>query len=125
MSGDLQIRQVSDRAAMRRFIELPARLYRGDANWVPALRSAEWKMFREKTAFFAQATMGLFVAERAGQAVGRIAAIENRGHNEHYRDKVGFFGYFECVQDTEAAQGLVAEAARWLTERGLTAMRGR
>jgi hypothetical protein len=124
MNGELQIKPVRDRSAMRRFIEVPARLYKGDPNWVPALRSAEWKMFGEKTAFFAQATMGLFVAERGGMPVGRIAAIENRGHNEHYQDKVGFFGYFECVKDAEAAQELVAEAARWLTERGLTSMRG-
>jgi hypothetical protein len=124
MNGDLQIKPVCDRASMRRFIDVPARLYRGDPHWVPALRSAEWKMFGRKTAFFAQAVMGLFVAERSGVPVGRIAAIQNRAHNKHYQDHVGFFGFFECAADSAAAQALVAEAARWLTARGLTSMRG-
>ena len=33
------------------------------------------------------------VAYQDGKPVGRIAAIENRAHNQYYKDKVGFFGF--------------------------------
>ena len=66
----------------------------------------------------------LFLALRDGKPVGRIAAIENRAHNEFHKDRVGFFGFFECMNDQEAANALFAAAETWLTSRGLDTMRG-
>ena len=40
---------------------------------------------------------------RNGRVVGRVAAIIDRLHNEHYGDRTGFFGFFECEDDPEAA----------------------
>ena len=62
----ITVERIASHKPSRGYIDLPYALYGKDPNWVPALRSAEWKMFGEKTAFFAQATMGLFVAERSG-----------------------------------------------------------
>lgn len=59
-----------------------------------------------------------------GEVVGRIAAIENRQHNRYYNDKIGFFGFFECVDNQEVANALFDAAAGWLRDRGLTLMRG-
>jgi hypothetical protein len=56
--------------------------------------------------------------------VGRIAAIENRAHNNFHDDRVGFFGFFECKEDQEAANGLFAAAETWLRARRLDTMRG-
>lgn len=125
MSGRLDIREVTDRRSRKRFARLPFDLYRDDPNWVPAMRSAEAKLFACKTAFFEHAQMALFLAERAGTVVGRVAAIHNTAHNDHYGDRVGFFGFFECrPDDTEAAVALIARAERWLAERGLAVIRG-
>jgi hypothetical protein len=124
MNGELQITQVGGGGELRQFVDLPEHLYRGDPNWVPQLRSSEFKLFRKKTAFFAQADMALFLARRGGQPVGRIAAIQNKAHNNHYQDSVGFFGYFECADDPEAAKGLITRAEEWLKGRGLTRIRG-
>ena len=54
---------------------------------------------REKNPFFEHAEAEYFLAERDGEVVGRIAAISNRLHNETHGDRVGFFGFFECVDD--------------------------
>jgi hypothetical protein len=124
MKGNLNIREVDGGGELRQFVDLPEHLYRGDPNWVPALRSSEFKLFRQKTAFFAQAEMALFLAWREGRPVGRIAAIHNKAHDNHYQDTVGFFGYFECADDAEAAKGLLARAEEWLKGRGLTRIRG-
>ena len=61
---------------------------------------------------------------RDGNLVGRIAAIENRAHNEFHGDRVGFFGFFECRNDPEAATALATAAESWLRTRGLETMRG-
>lgn len=58
------------------------------------------------------------------EVLGRIAAIHNRAHNEAHQDSVGFFGFFECVDDQDVAQALFETAGEWLATRGLTTMRG-
>ena len=74
--------------------------------------------------FYRQADRMLFVARRQGKPVGRIAAIENRAHNAFHQDRVGFFGFFESVDDGGVAGSLFAAAEEWLRSRGLTSMRG-
>jgi len=74
--------------------------------------------------FYQDAEIELWTAERGGRAVGRIAAIENRAHNRTHDDKVGFFGFFECEDETETADALFSTASLWLSRRGLDRMRG-
>ena len=74
--------------------------------------------------FYERAARALFIARRDGKAVGRIGAIENRAHNEFHNDRVGFFGFFESVDDPEVARALFEAAERWLRARGLTSVRG-
>ncbi|MCY2926004.1 MAG: N-acetyltransferase [Planctomycetota bacterium] len=125
MPSDLVIRRVEGARARKRFAHLPWRLYRGDAHWAPPLAGAQAKVLAGRTPFFERAEMSLFLAERGGEALGRIAAIHNRAHNEHYRDTTGFFGFFECdAWDVEAAAGLFDAAEGWLAARGLTTLRG-
>jgi hypothetical protein len=56
--------------------------------------------------------------------VGRIAAIENRAHNEFHGDRTGFFGFFESVDDQGVADLLFRVAGDWLAARGLTSVQG-
>lgn len=74
--------------------------------------------------FYRGAERVLFIARRNGRLVGRIAAIENRAHNAFHEDRVGFFGFFESVDDAEVARALVDAARAWLHRRGLSTMRG-
>lgn len=125
MNAGLTIRRVGDRRGQRRFLDLPFGLYRNHPYWVPPLRRAQAKILAGTTAFFDRAEMALFLAERDRRAVGRIAAIHNRAHNDHHNDRVGFFGFFECdPADADASGGLFDHAERWLAERGLVSVRG-
>jgi len=125
MNGSLQILPVRTARRRRQFRGFPYAKYAGNPYWVAPLRTTQAKLFRKKPRFFDRADMALFLALRAGRVVGRIAAIENRAHNEHYGDKLGFFGFFECIDDDkEAAGGLVDAAGEWLAARGLQHMRG-
>jgi len=75
--------------------------------------------------FFEHAEVQLFVAWRDGVAVGTVVGIINRAHNEFYHDKIGFFGYFETIQDDDVARALLDAASAWVKGRGMTSNRGR
>ncbi|MHC4599217.1 MAG: GNAT family protein [Planctomycetota bacterium] len=124
MSGDLHILEADTSALRKQFLDLPFRLYRDDPNWVAPLRMAQAKIFKKKTAFFKNADMNLYLAERDGRPVGRVAAIHNQAHNDQHGDTMGFFGFFECADDPDAAKGLIETTDKWLAGRGLDAVRG-
>ena len=79
---------------------------------------------REKNPFFEHAQAEYFLAEQDGEVVGRIAAISNRLHNDTHHDKVGFFGFFESIDDQAVADALFDKAAEWCRARGHDVMRG-
>ncbi len=79
---------------------------------------------RSKNPFFDHAEAEYFLAERDGAVVGRIAAISNRLHNETHGDRVGFFGFFECIDDQEVADALFEAAADWCRAHGHDLLRG-
>ena len=126
----LEIRQVDGRRGMARFIDAAWRVNDENAQrgasgpWVPPLRMAIRDAINPKNPFYRHADRALFVAERNGVPVGRVAAIENRGHNRHHEDRVGFFGFFETVDDAEVASRLLDQAEAWLRDRSLDRARG-
>jgi GNAT superfamily N-acetyltransferase len=79
---------------------------------------------RKKNPFFQHAEMEMFLAERDGKVVGRVAAITNDNHVREHNEKVGFFGFFECLEDQEAATALLGAASAWVKGKGLDAIRG-
>ena len=122
----LDIVRVASGRDLRRFVGLPWQIYNRTDHpaWVPPLRIAVADALNKKNPFYATADRELFLAVRNGKPVGRIAAIENRAHNEFHNENIGFFGFFECRDDQEAANALFAAAESWLSERKLNTMRG-
>jgi GNAT superfamily N-acetyltransferase len=121
----LRVRAARDRRDLKRFIDLPYRLHARDPVWVPPLRrDVELLLSRTKNPFFEHAEAEYFLAERDGEVAGRIAAISNRLHNETHGDRVGFFGFFESVDDQAVANALLDAAADWCRNRGHDVLRG-
>lgn len=79
---------------------------------------------RKNNPFYKHAEMEMFIAERDGELVGRIAAIINHNHNTEHSENIGFFGFFECIDDQDTANALFDAAKSWLKAKGVTAMRG-
>jgi hypothetical protein len=116
---------VTDGRGLKRFIAFPYTHYRGDPLWVPQLRmDVRTLLSPAKNPFFQHASAQYFLAQRAGQVVGRIAAIKNDAHNQAHGDRVGFYGFFESVNDQAVANALFDAAAAWLRPHRFTAMRG-
>lgn len=125
MAASLQIRPVRTRRDLRRFIRLPFRLYRNEANWVPPLLF-ERKQFldRSKNPWFEHGDAEYFLAEREGVVVGRITAQVDFRLQEFQGNRWGLFGFFECEDDPEAAAALLDSAEGWLTAYGCDRMVG-
>jgi hypothetical protein len=120
----IEIVPVAGRRDLRAFIRFPYALRRNDPHWVPPLRLVEWERFnRRRNPFFEHADMALFLAVREGSIVGRIAAIDDRRHNEIHKENSASFGCFE-VSDGEAAGALLEKAEEWARHRGRAAIRG-
>jgi GNAT superfamily N-acetyltransferase len=119
----MNVRPVLSKRDLARFIELPYALHRGDPSWVPPLRLTERARFSRNHPFFEHAAMQLFLAEERGRVVGRVAAIDDRLHNETHGDNLAFFGFFEAQSEASALALLTAVEA-WARARGRTAVRG-
>ena len=120
-----RVERVESSADLRAFLRLPWRIYHDDPHWVPPLLVEQRKLLnRKKHPFHQHADVEYFLARRGDEVVGRIAAIVNHRHVEFHEEQVGFFGFFECIDDPAAARALIGEAEQWLVARGMSAMRG-
>jgi GNAT superfamily N-acetyltransferase len=91
---------------------------------VPPFPGSISKIFNSDSPFAKHGDLLPFVAFKNGEPVGRIAAIENRTHNSYHKEKAGFFGFFDCVDDPEVAKELFNKAKEELGRRGLDPIRG-
>ena len=110
---------------LERFIAFPYSLHRRDPLWVPPLRmDVRTILSPKKNPFFQHAKQQNFVGHANGRTVGRIAAIKNDAHNRLHNDRVGFYGFFECVDDQVVAAALFDAATTWLLAQGCDTLRG-
>jgi hypothetical protein len=114
-----------DRRLQKQFVKLPWEIYRNDPNWVPPLlMSLEEGVGFRRNPFYDRNRCECFLAMRDGKTVGRVCALVNYGHIERFDEKRGFFGFFECHDDQEAAHALLDAAAQYLVAQGMTDVRG-
>ena len=123
--ADIAIQPVETRSQQQRFIRLPWRIYADDPCWIPPVIMSQQELlgFR-KHPFYERSKSQSFLATRGGRDVGRITAIVNAGHIDRYKEQRGFFGFFECDEDTAASRALFQSAGDWLHAQGMTCIRG-
>ncbi len=123
-AGGVRVVEVKSRRDRARFIEYPYTFYKDDPHWVPPLRIAERERFDpRKNPFFQHAVVQLFLAERGGRTVGRVAGIDDDNHNATHGDNLAFFGFFEA-EDEGGALALLQTVEAWAGARGRSAVRG-
>ncbi|HEY5904133.1 MAG TPA: hypothetical protein VIU39_16390, partial [Anaerolineales bacterium] len=114
-----------NKSQVRRFVELPYRIYKGNPYWVPPLNvDAYNQLNRKKHPFHEHSDVDFFLAVRDGQDVGRIAAIENKPFNQYHHTRKANFYLFESENDPEAAAALFNCVFEWARARGLNDMVG-
>jgi GNAT superfamily N-acetyltransferase len=125
MNHNVIIHPAETRKDLLGFIKFPWQIYKDDPNWVPPLLVERKEFFdKNKNPFFRHADVVFYSARRNGKMVGRIAGIVNYKHIETHKEKVGFFGCFECVKEYEVAKLLLDTVRQWLKSKGMEIMRG-
>lgn len=118
------VRPVTSRRELTRFIDYAGVRNRRDPHWIAPLRLSERERLRpSRNPFFAHADHQLLIAWRGDVVAGRIAAFDDRLHNEVHGDNLASFGFFEA-DDEETARVLLAAVEAWAIARGRTHVRG-
>ncbi len=117
---------------LKKFAKFPWQLYRGDPCWTPPLNGdllgnkilGLKGLLTKNHPYHRHAVVTHFMAYRGKQPVGRISASINHEFNEYHKTSLGFFGFFEVINDYEVARALLDKAKEWITAKGMTVMRG-
>jgi len=117
---------------LRDFVEVPWCLYRGDPYWTPPLKADYLGsrllglvgLLTPEHPYHRYAEVTHFLARQGSELVGSISAAINRRFNEYHHTQIGFFGFFETVEDFEVARALLDVARNWVKERGMKVLRG-
>jgi hypothetical protein len=115
----------NNKIQVKRFVDLPYRLYRDCPQWIPPLYAdAYLPLNRKKHPFFEHSEADFFLAIRDGEVVGRICAANNKRFNDHHRTKKAHFYGLETIDDCEMSCLLFDAAVGWAKERGLDTLIG-
>lgn len=114
-----------DKTLLKEFIEFPFKLYQGEKHWIPKLKMdflgakllGKVGMFEENFPFHQNAETVCLMVKQEDQVLATMTVSINHGYNEYQGQKVGFFGFFECVNDTDVAKRLFEHARVWLQNR--------
>ncbi len=121
----LKIIHVRTKKEFKEFVYLPLKIYKNDPVWVPPLWAEEYSEYRKgKNAVLAHSDYQLFLVLRDNKTVGRVIVYIDHNFNTFYQSKTGFFGAFECVDDSSAGRALLEKAEEWLKAKGMDAIRG-
>jgi len=123
--GNVTIRPVRTRRELKRFVKVPFGLHRDHPQWVAPLIFERMEFLdREKNPYFEHAEVEYFIAERAGEPVGRITAQIDHRWDEYQGGSDALFGFFETANDPEVAAALLAAATEWAREQGRSRILG-
>ncbi|MDZ7633643.1 MAG: hypothetical protein U5L72_04020 [Bacteroidales bacterium] len=126
MAGDFQLAEVKSKKDIREFHNLPSFINKGDGNWIKPL-------FRDVESVFSPSSNNLYrsgdairwlLRDASGKTVGRVAAFYSRKIADAGQKFVGGMGFFECINNQEAATTLFNACRDWLAANDMTAMEG-
>ena len=115
-----------DKGLIKLFLEFPVALYATDANWIRPLNNDIEAIFDpKKNGHFANGEAIRWVLlNESDEVIGRVAAFYMQSSQKRDEMPVGGMGFFECIEDFEAATCLFNACKEWLSIRGLEAMDG-
>lgn len=123
----MTIHPVETAADKKDFLSVPIRLYRNDPNWIQPLNNDIEAVFdpQKNKSFRFGKLMRWLLKDDEGKGIGRIAAFTNKKYKNKADDvPVGGMGFFECINNQEAADLLLDNARHWLQTQGMEAMDG-
>jgi len=122
----MKIIQVSNHAQKKAFHKVPRLLYTKPEAWVCPLDSEMESVFdpKKNIAFQHGEAVRWLMTDDQGKLTGRVSAFYQEGKTDLENRPVGGMGFFECIEDKDAAFLLFDTAKAWLEEKGMKAMDG-
>ncbi|MEN8117087.1 MAG: GNAT family N-acetyltransferase [Bacteroidota bacterium] len=122
----MRLIEVTDKKTRKQFHEVPRIIYKNDPNWAEPLHEMTEATFDKKKnkAFRNGTAIRWVLVDKKNNLLGRIAAFVNRNTANTYEQPTGGCGFFECVDNQEAANILFDAAAKFNKDNGMEAMDG-
>ena len=121
--SDYKVVEVKSGRDLKKFIRFPEELYRDCPQYVPALR-ADQKKSLTKVPSLEYCTHRMWMVMDGKRVVGRICGMINPLYNERYSKKRARFGWFDTINDIDAARLLLGTAEDWARSQGMTEIHG-
>ncbi len=117
--------EVTDKKQEDVFLRMPIALYKGNSNWIRPLEKDIRNVFnKKKNPCFNHGECIRWLLYDDQRCIGRVAAFINRKTYQLDHYKVGQMGFFECIDNREAAFMLFDKCREWLESKGMDAMEG-
>lgn len=122
----MELREVRDKKIENDFFQVSRYIYRNDPNYIPHIRQDIEKVFdKKRNKLYRLGGESIrWVLYNNNKPIGRVAAFINPKTVNSGNYKVGGMGFFECVDDTKAANMLIDACKAWLLEKGMDGMDG-
>jgi hypothetical protein len=122
---EISIHKVTTNSDLRKFINYPFQLYKGNQFWCPPLRLDEKNtLSRTKNPAFDFCEAEYFLAFEGKNIVGRIAGIINHKANDRWSEKLVRFGWIDFIDDPNVSAKLIDTVIAWGKEKGMNGIHG-
>lgn len=121
----MELIEVKSKAEAKEFLLLPVKIYGNDPNWCRPLNQDIEAVFDEKkNKFFRHGQCTRWILKKDGEVIGRVAAFINQRTASKEPQPTGGMGFFECINNKNAAFKLFDACKDWLKQKGMEAMDG-
>jgi len=121
----MRLVEVNSSATIKAFHKVPFVVYKSDPHWIPHLKQDIEKVFTPKdNKFFRHGEITRWVLMDGNNPIGRVAAFINRKTANTFDYPTGGMGFFDCINNKEAAYLLFDQCKAWLAKREMEAMEG-
>ena len=122
----MQVIPVENTKQIKQFHQVPFKLYADSPACIPHVKQEVEAVFHAKsnTYFKHGVACRWILVDENKKCIGRIAAFINEKRAYTEKQATGGCGFFECINNQDAANLLFNTAKNWLSERGMEAMDG-
>ncbi|MEE6128828.1 hypothetical protein V2E39_15630 [Chryseobacterium arthrosphaerae] len=117
------VEEVQSKDQKKEFLEFPAQLYQHDKNYIRPLDQNIEEIFDpNKNKFFKNGECKRFLFKKGHRTIGKVAVFINNCYEQ--KQPTGGIGFFDCINDQQAADFIFDHCKEWLQKKGMEAMDG-
>ncbi len=123
----MQLLEVTSKKLSKEFILVNVEINKNNPNYIRPLDKDINEVFdpKKNKAFRHGEAVRWLLKDETGKLIGRVAAFTNKKYKNKGDDvPVGGIGFFDCINDQNAADMLFDVAKHWLMQRNMQAMDG-